>query len=463
MAAPEFLTTNHLYLDTMMTTVPHLSPARSLGGEWRLFTKEDLQATLAIASCDDATLGRNGPVDPARPHLHVSADHWPACLQTLTEHTEKLHYQHDSETASTIPRANVFRPYRLTLGPHVVAVLVVRASEAYGLSEVDVLVTCELPGVAPLAVTRAALMFVICDSIRHGGSLAVQFTRRAAPAGLPPHVRAAAAAANVPLSRAAQGTITPDEARELLLRWSGLDDDDQQRARELARRGVCSLERLGFLLARGLWSAMEVSLLLRNLSCPELLLGLASRPVPRHLATVASDLGRAALLGGVLTRALQQLPPLAQDNDQIIEPAWCRHLSPVCDADHLALRVPPLTAAPTLVGWQIGADEPWVVPSERPLVATLRPRAREALRMHLAHDIDAAAAAASASAGSSGGRSVAVLVCAADLRDLSASEHQEIEAYAQARHVKVLAGPLTCAGLDGELRQRLTSGRTVRS
>jgi hypothetical protein len=163
-----------------------------------------------------------------------------------------------------------------------------------------------------------------------------------------------------------------------------------------------------------------------------------------------------AVLGGLLDRALRYVDPVPEDDTTVVEAEryWRSHQR--FDPNHLAVDFGQLPAATTLSGWAVRGDAPLVIPPQTHIVALPRPRPREAIRVFLRQDLEAARRVG-------GGRDpMRLLVYPADLRWLSDEERREAEHYARHRGVGLLACPEWYAGLEAEVFRRLRAGRTIR-
>lgn len=430
-------------------------PYHETYAHWRLFTKADLDETFEGLTPPDAVSPRvNGGSDSAsRARVNATDTALVGALRAVGRHVRKLGFEHGKE--GKVPRANTYRPYRLLLTGRLAAVLVLRASEAFNVCEIDVFLTAEFPGLRPLETTRAALLFAMSDAIKNGGSLALQFTRACAPHGLPQHVRAVAAQAGVALQYADRGTLSPEEVRALLLRFSGLSEDGQARASEYAARRFFTTERVCQLVASGVWSADEVNCLLLCCPCPELVLGLGIDPTQRLASAHAVTAGQFALLNSIFSRALRYVPPRVQDQ-VLLERNQYLKIPQKIDPVRLAVHHGPLPAAATLRGWAGRGDERLALPKDSELVLLPRPRAREEIRLFLRHDLDQAHEVARTF------RKPVVLAYPSDYRGLADDERREAEQAAARRGVSLLACPQTGADLEAEFWQRQRKGRTIR-
>lgn len=430
-------------------------------GQWCLFTRRDFDQTLkdwkpsdsiSFGSLDDA--GDN--IDWRKPEGHIHADERAVAeaIGRLDRHVQSLNFEHGRE--GKIPRANTYRPYRLTLDGTLAAAIALRASEAFNLCEIDVFLTTEVRGLTPLEPTRAALLFAFSDAAKNAGSMAVQFTDACAPKGVPTHVRALAGRVGVNLQHADRGTLSPVEVRELFLRICGLSKQAQERVLDFAQRHFFSIERICYLVAQGLWPAYEADSVLLTSPFPDLVLGAGVNASSRHLAAQAMAYARVAILSGLVDRALRYVQPVSNE-DKLIERSRYLLIGRRLDPDRLTVTHGPLLERISLLRWMPLGDAPLLLPTEANVVAFLRPRPREEIRVFLPHDLEQAGAATM-----EGDNSIVLLVYTDDYRQLTDEERVKANRTAKQCGVTIVACPESVAGLEAEAWRRLRVGRTVR-
>lgn len=432
---------------------------------WQLLTRKDFSTALDSWTEANGHFDSSGGGQDNLGSVNATAVETVASIRRISDHISRgLEFEHGSDRKT--PRGNVYRPYRLTIDETIASVIVLRASEAFRVCEIDVFLTTELPGIERGAATRAGLLFALSDAVRNGGSMGLQFTQACSSTAVPPSVVATARKLNVRLGTAAQGTISPDEARQLYLRLTGLGDKARERALDLSRRGFFSPERVAFLIVTGVWPAAQAEMLLLGCPYPELLLGTGARPESRHLHALALAHGRSAILGGITERALRYQDG-ATNHETASNPTKGETFA--IDARPVYLNVRSETR-PDVMGylhgplpndrvWQWWAVHPKTVTTHRAGQRVLilpRPRGREETRMFLAQDLAAAAKAGSAASAR------ATLVYPAEFLELDEGERTEAVRMASARGVDILACPESIAALDAEAERRLREGRKLR-
>jgi hypothetical protein len=386
-------------------------------------------------------------------------------LRRTRDHiNSNLEFEHGTERKT--PRGNVYRPYRLTIADHIVAVLVLRASEAFRLCEIDVLITLKPKGLEPHAIVRAALLFALSDAVRNGGSMALQFTAACGP-GIPTKVVEAARDFKISLERGANGSVSPDEARRLYLHLCGLAAASQSRVFELSGRGFFSPERIGFLAASAVWPMPQLEMLLQACPHPELLLGSGVGPESRHLYALALAHGRAAVLGGLADRAIRYRDRTIEraGSDDAIEgvtatlaDARPSYANIPCVADYSSLGYihGPIPQGHTWTNWSAHSSGTVELRAGDRVLILPRGRGREEIRLFLKQDI------AMASDSASRLKAMTLLVYPAELMELSDAERRGAVAMARSAGVSLLACPESLANIDSEIERRMREGRRVR-
>jgi len=438
-------------------------PKAMHGAHWRLFTRGDFEHSLATWQPQQAHSYFPGFSPPdgeqlsTQAHIHARQDAIRKAIGRVEEHVRQLRFEHGKEEAT--PRAKDWRTYRLNIGETLLAVVALKASEAYNLCEVDVFLTAEVAGVKALEATRAALLLLFSDAVKSGGSMAVQFTRDCAPTGLPEHVQYVARRAGVPLAQAhiKKGVLSPEEVRALYLQLSGLPGETQLRVRAMADQGQCSIERVCYLVAHGIWPAHGVMMLLSNSRHADLLLGKPPSVLNRHLYSVAMALGRAVVLSELLDQRLRYIAPERVDELTVFTRELRWNAPVIADMQYLAAVYGSLPATARFRGWSFASNAPVELTKQQKLVALLRPRPREEQRVFLRQDIEAAAKALHHHHGDS-----CLLVLASDSLQLPQAERADAQEYASRHGVRILACPVSTGALEAELHQRFRVGRTVR-
>jgi hypothetical protein len=435
---------------------------------WRLLTRRDFGKAFTSWSERNVRFGGDGEQSAAG-SVNATSTQTTASVRRISEHISRgIEFEHGTERKT--PRGNVYRPYRLTIDETIASVIVLRASEAFRVCEIDVFLTTELPGFAHGETTRAALLFALSDAVRNGGSMALQFTPACAGGAVPPSVTALARTLGIPLGAASHGTIAPEEARPMYLRLTGLGTKARERAQDLSRRGFFSPERIAFLVATGVWPSAEAEMLLLACPYPELLLGTGIRAESRHLHALALAHGRSAVLGGIVARALRYQGSHSNDGVKIDTANNATNGKTFAiDARPVFFEIPN-EPAPDVMGYLHGPlsqDRKWEWWSSHPSTITMhragqrilvlpRPRGAEETRLFLAQDVAAAERAGSAA------NARAVLVYPSEFLELGEIERGEAVRAAAARSVDILACPESLAALDVETERRLREGRKLR-
>jgi hypothetical protein len=275
---------------------------------------------------------------------------------------------------------------------------------------------------------------------------------------VPDEIREFAARRGVELSRAPLGKITPDESRRLYLELTRISLDARRRLRELAVRGVLTIERVCYLVHHGAWDEDEADFLLTCCPNPETIFADPPAAEARHLEAAALFHSRAALLGGHLRRALERREHRDGEGRVVL-----------LDNDRrtvVSTHVPDLYARTYLVrgesarlhGWGARGSRLEIPPGEE-LIVLLRPREASGLGKALLADIEEAA---SATLHSHRKRILAVAV-PFEIHSLEEEDQENLHARAKERSVRLLICPEKVAALDAESRRRFRLGRFVRA
>ena len=248
------------------------------------------------------------------------------------------------KSGDKMPRANAWRPYRFAVQDVIFGDTVVRHSKETNCVEVDVFLTAEprygtkddIPEnqswypYEPLAAAKAQTLMLLSEAFRCGTDLRLRFTNnverseeeRSAQAKtqenrgrVPFAISQIAADAGIQGIDRESGLIDTPQARELYVHLCGFPPSLKSRIRNLANDGLLTVERACYLVQHGVWTAPELEGLIRSSPYPDLVLDGEVQPENRHLYYHAQFATRAALLGGVLDRALMARDPDFQGKD----------------------------------------------------------------------------------------------------------------------------------------------------
>ena len=430
-------------------------------GEWRLFTQREFhQAIAGLSPGNKVTLGAgaHGEAESGHSegHIHASEEELAQAVKSLEKHVGAIGFEHGCE--GKIPRANTWRPYRLTCQDAVAAIVVLRASEAFNVCEIDVFLTAELPGLPSLEATRAALLLAFSDAAKNGGSMAIQFSQSVFPDGVPRHVVMLASRYGVTLHNAERGTLSPMEVRNLFLKICGLTKDARKRVVDGMKRGFFSAERVCQLVSRGFWTALEANCVLLSSPYPELVFGTCAVASSRHLSAHGLIHTSAALLTGLFDRALCYRPPTSPDDKHLTERSEYLRIPSRLDGSNVAVTHGPMPQNARLPGWSIDDDRPVAFRKGTSATALIRPRQCEEIRTFLIQDLEQLCELARRMSD----QSSSVLVYPSDFRQLSAEERREADQAARKRKITILSSPVSAADLDADAWRRIQTGRTVR-
>ena len=423
--------------------------------DWRLFTERDWYES-ELHALDSAQLPFWDPIvdrPSDRSRVLASKTEFRANLRRLrslvTEDRTRSPFEHGTE--KKLPRSHNRRVYRLTDHGTLLAAICVHHSQAFNMSVVHALISIDVPWMPPFAAVRAALLFIITDAIKSGGSLAVQFAQ-AFRNRVPDAVKTVADTCGVLLSRVEHGQIAPDEARSLYLALTPLSTTARDTLRGLHARGQLSIDRVCYLIHRDIWPAEEVDVVLRLSPHPELVLGRPHEPESGHLYWHATAHSRMAVLAGAMVRALALRSEVSEGilgNVSQDDAIWI----PLFGADPLTrtLLIRPASEPLALAGWDPRGrtGPPFTLQPGQEL--RIAPRARSRAELVALLEVDLL------TLGRRG--AVAVPFDYALLPDL---ERERLQAVADKCDVRLFVCPLKVAELDGEIRQRIRLARHVR-
>lgn len=369
-------------------------------------------------------------------------------------------FEHGAEHGieSKIPRAHKWRAYRLTEHGALLAILVLKNSEAFNLCEVDAFLATEHPQLAPGAVVEAMMLFMLSDAVKCGGSMAVQFTGKCFGKRVPPPLVDLAQRMGVPLQHVRSGAIAPDEARQLYLKLTRFSDEAERRIVDLASRGKFSIERVCYLVHHGIWKKEEVDGMLLGSPFPEAVLSGTVHPEDGHVFTQAMFHARAAILGQILCRAFAREESCARDDsDAVVERGGYERPVEYQFKPQLTARVYRSNGTSLeLSGWC--ADGSTLhVPAHSNLTALLRPHDATTLATFCQNDIQSIVALA----GQWDSRLWAVVV-PFEFHLRSTAERQALIALATSHNAKLLVCPEKNGTLQKEANRRIQQGEFIR-
>src|SRR4030095_8328258 len=129
-------------------------------GKWRLFTQREFDQTVRNwRQMDAVSIGlwdkddKLSNQEQKNNHIHAYNKSFGDTVERLQDHVQKHGFEHGRE--GKVPRANTDQSYRLTVEGIVLAILVLKHSEAFNLCEIDIFITTESQGLTLLESTRA--------------------------------------------------------------------------------------------------------------------------------------------------------------------------------------------------------------------------------------------------------------------------------------------------------------------
>jgi hypothetical protein len=340
----------------------------------------------------------------------------------------------------------------------IVASTVLRHKRETNALEVDVFLTADVPGYEPSGSARALALFLFSESVKCGATGEIRFTEHVEEGNVPAAVVRLAGRYGVTLG-SARGVISPTEARDLYLALSEFPKALEEKLHRLHRSGALPLEIVPFLAHRGIWSTVELAVLVALAPDPaRIFRGGAS---PEHRLVYLQDLaaGRAAALAGILDRRLRRRDDRMVATDQALEvedDVRPIEVAVVAEIGALIVRSP---AEPAPIGWPLPAEHPAVPPllPQEQMIFALRPRDVWQIGQSLREDIDLVARWRDQNA--PGTR--ASILLTDDAGFLAGPARNARLAEAAARGVTLLRAPEPLAALDRTVARRLSQGRLV--
>ncbi len=357
---------------------------------------------------------------------------------------------------SKVPRTHKWRSYRITEHNSLLGLLTLKNSEAFNLCEVDVFLATEICELENGSVTEAMLLFILSDAVKCGGSLAIQFTSNGFNKQLPETICQVAKKHNIELKYLHTGMIAPDESRKLYLKLTPFSRISQKRIEEYSALGIFSIERVCYLVNHGIWTAEEMSGIIRCAQYPETIVNNHYIPEDGHLYTHGMFHGQAALLGDYLQKRL------------------CKKINNDNTGNHLEYNSPDLFIGVDFIEQLLArvyyTPEPFHLDDWRPpghecvfeseqLVVLLRPYKIKMMRAMLIKDIQRANEAQKKYQGDA----IFAVLVPYDYYLLNDDFRAKLVGMENKVKVKILVCPLKSTTLQDEVTRRISQGEFVRS
>ncbi len=383
--------------------------------------------------------------------------HRRAALSILEQHVAK--FETDYLSQGKLPRNHIWRPFRFCSQDVVLGLAVVRHSIDNNCLEVDVCLTSDVPEYEPGSGAKWMASFLLSEAYKCGGSMEIRFSTNVEDGHVPRALCDLCDAYGVVLEHAADGRITPLEARSLYVALTDFSPALRDEIQGLARVARLSEERACYAVHHGLWTRAELETIVLGAPRGDSILGGDAQPEQRHL--YQSDLAhaRASVMGGLLDRKLAKR--LRGDADEALDlEDDVRPLEVAFDPTYYAKVYCSTEQMP--VPWVVGQSQDTAgLPAGVQLIALLRARETEDLTVHLQQDLDLAAECLASLQGQGTAARVSVLV-PRDFDNLSQRSRDEFADKAHALNVDIMVCPDTTVSLDADAARRLSSSRIMR-
>lgn len=231
--------------------------------------------------------------------------------QRVVEMDEKNHYTNTGE--GKLPRSQDWRVHRICSRDIILGVLAVRHQMGVNCLLVDLFLPIDLPPFETSGSLIFMTLFILGDAYRCGGTMEIRFTANVDGGQVPRKLQALARQVGAPIKpeSLAQNRLDPDDSLRLYAALTGFSTN----AREYIQQKSINPLKACFVIHRGIWSKPEVEMLLFLSRNPERIFSGGPAPADWRAWSVELHLGRSAILGGYLTRALARRSPQEASED----------------------------------------------------------------------------------------------------------------------------------------------------
>ncbi|MBI5377606.1 MAG: SMI1/KNR4 family protein [Thaumarchaeota archaeon] len=377
---------------------------------------------------------------------------WPIYKHHVERFIEKFKVK--EKEIGKLPRAHHWQPRRICSQNAVLSLTVLRHSVEDSSLEVDVFLAANVPQFAINTGTRSALVSLVSDSYKWGGSLTLRFTKNVEGGRVPLAIQILASRIGVNLSASESGLILPDETRELFLRMADFSEECISLIYELENCERLKLETACFARFNGIWSKKQLEMIIKNTDNPEKILsGTHTIDEPVLFQADFAQCCDVELLGLFENYLLSQKKDL-QDTDGLVKEDDRRNIEITFDQELQLNIFTNLDSATARIEWSL--DDLCLSNSES-LALLIRARDASQLRFYLKKDIKFA--------GSLKNRVCAdyfAILLPLDFSYLSEKEqnlHKELAANAD---IKILVAPFKMAAIAKDISRKLEKSRLMR-
>ncbi len=414
---------------------------------WGFLTEQDCRYLASQRNIDSSV-----EVNPAD---NETAGQQTASWQQLAKHAGSLSYEHGG---GKLPRHHVWRTYRLMFRGEVLAATAIQHSKWHNCLNVDGFITAGTGDDEHRVWTRAAVLFLLSDAFKSGGTMQLRFMPSVNRGSVPDAMVELARSYGIEFANANQGIVSPHESIQLYLELSEFSPQAKQRIEQLNDSGLLSIPRACYLLHHQIWSRDELEQLLISGPYPDLILGKRVEPLFRHLDHYARQHMRHAIMGGMLGRVLRYREQSDQGNRVRCEEGDQWHWDSTYDATMNAVIFQSMESIPLMPpSWAVDNEWPEMKPNTR-LVAILRAASASKLVLQLSDDLQVAAKRKIDAADET-----LAIVVPFDYWTLASSVREEIQRRLKSANIYLAVCPDSISGLDAEVRKRLSQSAAVRA
>ena len=328
------------------------------------------------------------PDEPEEPKTRSEGniDH---ALRVFEKHVMAYHkeFEYDHAKGGKLPRNHDWRPYRYCIQDVVFGITVVRHLRRANHLLVDVFLTAEIPEYESLAGARALASFLLSEAYKCGGTMEIEFTNEVEGGHVPQVLQMLGERYGITFSHAAKGLISPAEAKALYAALTDFRPELRQRIEQMEERGQVRLARACYVVHHGVWTKEQVEMIVLGSELPDSILGGMSQPY--QWMAYQHDLlhSRAALMGAMLDRLLEQRVRISEDGIEFDLEDDLRRLEVSFEGNLYAKRYFSEDPIPLPPGWLHEDQREHEVPARTAFHVLVRARDAADLQSHLPGDI----------------------------------------------------------------------------
>ena len=376
---------------------------------------------------------------------------WDVLEQHVMNYHQEFNYSHSA--GGKLPRNHDWRPYRFCIQDVLFGITAIKHAREGNYLEVDVFLTAEVPEYGPLAGARALAAFLLSEAYKCGGTMRIVFSENVERGRVPIELQQLAAQSGLEFSDAAEGSISPDEAKLLYLELTNFSSEFRDKIRGLEEAGRVRLVRACYVVNHGVWSKEQVEMIVLGSEHPDRILGGFARPNQRHLYHHDLLHARAAILGDMLDRTLAQREKVEGDVTYELEDD-VRRLSVSFDGDRYAKVYKCEEEVP--IPWLYADHKPVEVSGGMPFNVLVRARDVTDMRLHLESDLIQASRLRDES------NQPTLLLLARDFLELAPDFQHHINKIAENEKIGLMVSPESVLNYDSEALEKLARSRILR-